>query len=139
MIGAALVLSAVGLSAWLLQPAVSATCVSLGLDPQRTWHFENRGTTWRVSHWRGTRPKDAVGVTLPTATRVQLSGQSVDVKGRTSNGGIDVSLSGPPQSAQLDIYVSYELEVNVDTSLTPAIDELNTDGPTGVSCEVQGA
>ena len=38
--------------------------------------------------------------------------------------------------ARLDIYVSYELEVNVDTSLTPAIDELNTEGPIGVRCQV---
>ena len=32
--------------------------------------------------------------------------------------------------------MSYELEVNVDTSLTPAIDDLNTDGPIGVRCEI---
>ena len=58
------------------------------------------------------------------------------LKARTSNGGIDVALSGTPAQARLDIYVSYELEVNVDTSLTPAIDDLNTDGPIGVRCEV---
>ena len=45
-------------------------------------------------------------------------------------------MSGRPADARLDIYVSYELEVNVDTSLTPAIDELNTEGPIGVRCQV---
>ena len=44
--------------------------------------------------------------------------------------------TGTPAQARLDIYVSYELEVNVDASLTPAIDDLNTDGPIGVRCEI---
>ena len=40
-----------------------------------------------------------------------------------------MTLGGSPQAATLDAYVSYELEVNVDASLTPAIDEIDTDGP----------
>jgi hypothetical protein len=75
-------------------------------------------------------------VSLPASAAVQLTTEVVSVKARTSNGGIDVSLAGTPARAQLDIYVSYELEVNVDTSLTPAIDDLNTDGPIGVTCDV---
>ena len=70
------------------------------------------------------------------APSVQLTGEAVSVKARTSNGGIDVDLTGTPAQARLDIYVSYELEVNVDASLTPAIDDLNTDGPIGVRCEI---
>ena len=82
--------------------------------------------------------KDSTRVALPASASVQLTGETVSVRARTSNGGIDVNLTGTPAQARLDIYVSYELEVNVDASLTPAIDDLNTDGPIGVRCEVTG-
>ena len=83
--------------------------------------------------------KESRRVALPASGSIHLSSEAVRVKARTSNGGIDVNLSGSPAEARLDIYVSYELEVNVDASLTPAIDELNTDGPIGVRCDVTGA
>lgn len=117
-------------------PSPATTCRSLGVDPERTWRIERSGTRWQVSHWRGDRKTDAAQVTLPAAADVRLSSTALHVRARTSNGGIDVTLKGTPASATLDIYVSYELEVNVDTSLTPRIDELNTDGPLAVRCEL---
>jgi hypothetical protein len=109
------------------------------MDPPRHWRFDKRGDAWQVTHWRGAHDKDAVRLTMPSSASAVWSPQAVAFKARTSNGGIDVSLTGPPASARLDIYVSYELEVNVDSSLTPAIDELNTEGPLGVRCEIRGA
>jgi len=111
----------------------------VGLEPERTWQFAKPGPVWQVMHWRGANQKDVVRLSLPANAVVRLSRAVVDVTARTSNGGIDVRLSGPPAQARLDIYVSYELEVNVDSSLTPAIDDLNTDGPVGVRCDVDGA
>jgi hypothetical protein len=108
----------------------------VGLDPERTWRFDKPGPAWQVTHWRGATQKDVVRLALPANAVVRLSREAVDVTARTSNGGIDIRLSGAPAQAQLDIYVSYELEVNVDSSLTPAIDDLNTDGPVGVRCDV---
>ena len=122
----------------LIQPAPSATCRTIGVEPQRTWRFARDGAQWQVAHWTGAAEKAAVRVALPAAAVVRLSPTDVHVRARTSNGGIDVALSGTADAATLDIYVSYELEVNVDTSLTPRIDELNTDGPVGVRCEVVG-
>ena len=119
-----------------LQASPVATCRSIGLEPPRTWQFRESAGTWAITHWRGTAMKDATRMALPTSAAVQLTGAVVSVKARTSNGGIDVALAGTPAAARLDIYVSYELEVNVDTSLTPAIDDLNTEGPIGVRCEV---
>lgn len=121
------------------QVTPSATCTSIGLDTPRHWRFDKRGDVWFVTHWRGARQKDAVRLAMPANARVGLSRQAVAFEARTSNGGIDVSLSGTPAAAQLDIYVSYELEVNVDSSLTPAIDELNTEGSIGVRCDVPDA
>ena len=122
----------------VLQAAPGATCRSMGLDPPRSWQFRKAGATWEVTHWRGAAIKESTRVALPASASVQMTGEAVSVRARTSNGGIDVTLTGTPAQARLDIYVSYELEVNVDASLTPAIDELNTDGPIGVRCEVTG-
>ena len=119
-----------------LQGTPGATCRSVGLEPQRTWRFERLDGTWQVAHWRGTAARNAVRVTLPTGTTVQLTEEALNVKARSSNGGIAVALTGAPAQARLDIYVSYELEVNVDTSLTPAIDDLNTEGAIAVRCDV---
>ncbi len=124
------------LVAFATQSTPSATCRSVGLDPERTWRFEKPGPAWQVTHWRGANQKDVVRLSLPATAIVRLSRDAVDVMARTSNGGIDIRLSGTPAQARLDIYVSYELEVNVDTSLTPVIDDLNTDGPVGVRCDV---
>ena len=121
-----------------VQPSRVATCRSVGTDPPRTWRFERRGEQWQISHWVGVAERDVARVTLPAAASVRLSPAAVSVRGKTSNGGIDVTLDGTPAAATLDVSVSYELEVNVDASLTPAIDELNTDGPIGVRCEVVG-
>ena len=123
----------------VLQAPPRATCTSVGLDPARTWQFRRTGEAWEVAHWTGTNAMRATRVALPPSAIVQVNGKAVRVRARTSNGGIDVTLTGSPANARLDVYVSYELEVNVDASLTPAIDELNTDGPIGVRCEVTGA
>ena len=124
------------LIAAVLQAGPGATCRTVGLDTPRTWQFRRAGATWEVVHWRGTDIKQATRVALPASASVRLTRDEVSVKARTSNGGIDVTLTGAAAQARLDIYVSYELEVNVDASLTPAIDDLNTDGPIGVRCEV---
>jgi hypothetical protein len=119
-----------------LQMPAGATCRSAGLDPPRTWQFRRTGEAWEVVHWKGTAMNEAARVALPSTASVQLTSEEVRVRARTSNGGIDVNLTGRPAQARLDIYVSYELEVNVDASLTPAIDDLNTDGPIAVRCEI---
>lgn len=115
----------------------TATCRSVALDPVRTWRIERTGALWQVSHWRGPIVTDVARVSLPASADVRLSATALHVRAKTSNGGIDVTLAGTTASATLDVYVSYELEVNVDASLTPKIDDLNTEGPVGVRCEVQ--
>jgi len=124
------------LLALALQVTYPATCRSIGLEPTRTWRFEKDGATWRVTHWRGADLANAVSVALPGTATVLLARDAVRVKARSSNGGIDVALAGTPALARLDVYVSYELEVNVDASLTPAIDQLTTESPLGVRCEL---
>ena len=114
-----------------------ATCRTIGVDPARTWSIERADGRWHVSHWRGADSTATARLALPLSADVRLTSTAVRVRARTSNGGIDVTLTGAPAAATLDIYVSYELEVNVDASLTPKIDDLNTDGPIGVRCDVR--
>jgi hypothetical protein len=109
----------------------AVVCTSIGLDHERTWTFEPQQDTWRVTHSTAGQSHRAT-LRLPNATA--SFGDTVSLRARTANGGIDVTLSGSWQRATLDAYVNYELEVNVDVSLTPDIDEISTDAPTGVQC-----
>jgi len=120
------------------QAPTALTCRGLDSGATRIWEFSRAKGRWQLAHWREGRPQDAVRLLLPRATEAVLT-PPLTLAGRTSNGGIDVALRGPASAAVLDVYVSYELEVNVDASLTPRIDELNTNGPTGVRCEITGA
>lgn len=107
-------------------------CRSIALDPVRTWTFSSRADTWRVTHQLQGRTRRA-SLVLPKAA-VRLTADAISVRSRTANGGIDLTLNGPWARATLDAYISYELEVNVDASLTPDIDEIATESPTGVAC-----
>jgi hypothetical protein len=123
------------LLAWLtsLQPPGQViVCRSIGLDPARTWTFAPADGTWQVTHQAADAAR-AVSLVLPNA-KAEVTGTTVFLRARTANGGIDVTLKGPRARATLDAYINYELEVNVDASLTPEIDEIDTDGPVGVAC-----
>jgi hypothetical protein len=79
----------------------------------------------------------------PRTIRVKLAGASPVLSGdtatlafKTSNGGIVVDLKSNGPRGTLDVYVSYELEVNVDTEMTPDVDLMNTNGPVPVACEI---
>lgn len=107
-------------------------CRSIGLDPPRTWTFTRHDATWRVTHQEEGLTRRATLV-LPSPAVTQ-TGTTVHIRARTANGGIDITLDGPWGRATLDAYVNYELEVNVDVSLTPDIDAIATEAPTGVAC-----
>ena len=107
-------------------------CRTIALEPSRTWTFASQDGIWRVTHEMAGRP-GRPSLALPKAV-VTLTDETIDVRARTANGGIDLTLRGPWTRATLDAYINYELEVNVDTSLTPDIDEIATDAPTGVAC-----
>ena len=122
-----------------------AGCRAPRAPPAGAWTLDRRGPgdsrtrgTWQVSTLARTATRlHARGV--PSRRYRAVDGRTCfSIKARSSNGGIDVGLAGAPTQARLDVYVSYELEVNVDTSLTPAIDDLNTDGAIGVRCDVTG-
>jgi hypothetical protein len=82
----------------------------------------------------------------PRTIRVKLAGaepaisrDTATLAFKTSNGGIMVDLKWKGARGILDVYVSYELEVNVDAEMTPEVDLMNTNGPVAVACEVGAA
>jgi hypothetical protein len=56
---------------------------------------------------------------------------------RNGNGGRQVALEVTPQGAQLDVFVDYGLDVNIEPDLDPEVDRMSTGGPvTALTCRV---
>jgi len=68
-----------------------------------------------------------ISLALPGAAPVLGTGRA-RVSYKAANGGRIVEWTVAPAASSIDVYVSYELEVNVDTALEPEIDLLNTEG-----------
>ncbi len=128
-----LVLAVLSLFGAQAADGTEVVCRSLGIDPVRSWTFAARDGTWTVTHQIAGVSRRVV-LALPRVEDASFTDRTVRLRARTANGGIDITLSGARGTATLDAYINYELEVNVDASLTPDIDEIDTDGPVGVSC-----
>ena len=91
---------------------------------------------WVLSLTGGQLRDEMVGVGLPGGVAV-IAGDTASLSYRSSNGGVIVELRARGRDSELDVYVSYELEVNIDADLSPRVDLLNTDGLLrAVSCSV---
>lgn len=110
--------------------------------PERTYRLYAEdgaaGPLWFLA-MRGPATNDRwVALRLPGASPV-FGADGARLVFRTANGGIMIDLEARHGRTSLDVYVSYELEVNVDAGLSPSIDLLNTDGRlSNVRCEVAG-
>ena len=83
--------------------------------------------TWEIGvRSRKTRGR-WISLALPGAGPVLGPGRA-RVSYKAANGGRIVEWTVGPAASSIDVYVSYELEVNVDTTLEPEIDLLNTEG-----------
>jgi hypothetical protein len=93
------------------------------------------GQSWRLSYRDREHPA-WIRLTLDGASPV-LGDGTATLRFRNANGGRQVELDVTPTRAQLDVYVDYGLEVNIDRDLAPDIDRMNTHGPlTSLSCQV---
>ena len=70
-----------------------------------------------------------VELPLPDA-EIDRSAKGVNVSSRSANGGLAVRVraNGGGESL-LDVFVNFELEVNVWRDLSPDVEAMNTDGP----------
>jgi hypothetical protein len=97
-----------------------------GDEERARWTLAMRGRA------TGTQP---VLLPLPGA-RPQIGDTSARLSYDTQNGGRHVELTVAPSGNIIDVRANYELEVNVDASLDPRVELMNTNGAIAVSCEV---
>lgn len=114
------------------EPRVVTVCTSPGEGGARTFRLESEGPAdaprWFLALNDASTKGQWLRVALPDA-RPQVAADGVTLDYRSVTGGVIVVLEARRDGSLLDVYVSYELEVNIDTSLDPRIDLLNTDGP----------
>jgi hypothetical protein len=69
-----------------------------------------------------------IDLPLPDAA-VEESATGVTVASRSGNGGLAVTLRVAGDDTSLDVFVNFELEVNVWRDLSPDVEYMNTEGP----------
>ena len=83
----------------------------------------------------GTRHAD-----LPLANaRIERRGRGLSVASASANGGaaVQIDASDGAGASSIDVFVNYELEVNVWRDLLPEVEQMNTHGlQTGAQCHV---
>ena len=119
-------------------PAVVTTC-RVAEDPAgREWSLAREGSSdsprWVLLFRQTAAAATPVRLPLPAAAPT-VTGERVELNFRSANGGRSVALSavtaGP---SSLDVFVNFELEVNVERDLDRAVDTMNTEGPIAVRC-----
>lgn len=135
-------------AAWSLGAALSASEVP-GVEcrlPDGRWYRLAASARPGARHVLSYRAKPGSRqIDLPVGTPAYRRASRCDAAGpcpqgtfalHSPNGGIILAIDVHDASSTVDIFVSYELEVNVDVSLSPEIDALNTDGRQAATCRV---
>jgi hypothetical protein len=117
----------------------AVTCRAPDDPARREWSLVREGPPdaprWLIAFRSARLDRQAVLLPLPGASPAVDAGR-VTIDYRTANGGRAVSLSAVSNGpSSLDVFVSYELEVNVERDLDRAVDLMNTDGPISVECD----
>lgn len=60
---------------------------------------------------------------------VERSANGLSIASRSANGGLAVTVRATGDESGLDVFVNFELEVNVWRDLSPDVEQMNTDGP----------
>lgn len=95
----------------------------------------SNGPTWQVVMQGGPVGRNPVLLPLPHAMP-EIAVDHVSLTYKTANGGRQVMLTAARGQSTLDVYVDFELEVNVDANLDPRVDEMNTHGSLAVTCTI---
>jgi hypothetical protein len=128
--------TASGLLAVASLQAMPATTVVECLPPgdaqARAFRLVDRGAGHDPRWWLTLSSRTLGGrtVELPLpGPRVELGPNLVSLSSASSNGGLMVTLEVGAGRSTLDVFVNYELEVNVWRDLSPDVEQMNTSGP----------
>jgi hypothetical protein len=116
-----------------------AECTLPGEFGTRVYQIVDRGS--QQPRWWLTLGSTVLGsrrVELPLAdARVERSEGRVLVSSASRNGGLAVEIDANADKSTVDVFVNFELEVNVWRDLSPDVVHMNTNGPqTSARCRV---
>ena len=132
----------VALLATALQPAAPVEVVECTIDAdprRRVYRLVDHGAR-RNPQWWLTLQSESLGdriveLPLPDA-RVDRGSNRLRMTSASQNGGLAVELAADPEHSRLDVFVNFELEVNVWRDLSPEVEQMNTEGAAGVRCRL---
>jgi hypothetical protein len=103
-----------------------------GEGDSRVWQLarlgEGTAQEWYLTLQSSSPGARIVHLPLPSA-RVTSARGRVTASSASSNGGIAVELVADASGSMLDVFVNFELEVNVWRDLSPDVEKMNTGGP----------
>jgi hypothetical protein len=124
-------------------PTSVAECSLSAESDTRIFQLVDRGAghdpRWWLTLTRRGASAPVTELPLPNA-RVERTAGTLALSSASGNGGLAVTLRAAPSGSLLDVFVNFELEVNVWRDLSPNVDAMNTHGPQSqVMCRVLSA
>ena len=126
-------------TSWLVASATTfgaplpvVECLVPGDTQARVYRVVDRGNDlnprWLLTLTGKRLGPRAIELPLPEAI-VDRTGGGFSIASRSANGGLAVTVRAFGADSLVDVFVNYELEVNVWRDLTPDVEHMNTDGP----------
>lgn len=120
-------------------PQAIAECALGSGDEVRTYRIVDHGPAssprWRLTLTAPALAERVIDLPLPAA-RVQQAAGRVTLDSRSGNGGVAVKIDAADGRSMIDVFVNFELEVNVWRDLSPDVERMNTEGPREGRCRV---
>ena len=132
----------VALLASALQPAAPIPVVecTIDADPQRrVYRLVDYGThrdpKWWLTLSSQSMADRVVELPLPDA-QIERGADRLRLTSASKNGGLAVELVADDERPRLDVFVNFELEVNVWRDLSAEVERMNTESAAGLRCRL---
>lgn len=117
----------------------AVTCRAPEDPARREWSLVQDGPPdaprWLLVYRSATLDRPSISLPLPGAAPV-VEDDGVRLDYQTANGGRAVTLAAADGPSSIDVFVNYELEVNVERDLDRGVDLMNTGGALAVDCDI---
>lgn len=120
-------------------PQTVAECTIEGDPQRRVYRLVDIGGR-RTPRWWLTLRSQSLGdrsaeLPLPDA-QVERGSSRLRLSSASTNGGLAVEIAAGADKSVLNVFVNFELEVNVWRDLSPDVEQMNTDGEVTARCQV---